>query len=288
MQILEHKFVLSSAFAALLGGAILFGSEPQDYSVEAVGGNVHTLLGGRGGNIGVQVGEDGLLVIDDQFLDNAARIEAALSTLAPGAPEFLINTHYHGDHTGGNAHFGEVSLIVAHANVRVRLESEGKPAQALPVVTYADGLSIHFNGEEVRLLHVANAHTDGDTVVWFVGSNVVHMGDLYFEIGYPYIDVDGGGSPLGLLAGIDAILERVPEDARIISGHGKITGTEELRVYREMIATIVGRVRELKAEGFSLQEILDARVTEEFDERWTWAFIDATKLVTSVVRGLAD
>jgi len=269
----------STAF--LLFTAATFLGEPQDGPVP-VAGNVSFYPGSRGGNLGFQVGEDGLLLIDDKFENTTDEVDAAIAKLSKSPPEFLVNTHYHGDHTGGNAHLGQHATIVAHDNVRVRLVEEGKPAAALPVVTYADGLSLHYNGEEVRLFHVPNAHTDGDTVVWFQGSNVIHMGDLYFQVGYPFIDVAGGGSAEGLLAGLDLVLERAPEDARLIPGHGVVTGIEGLREYRDMIATVLGRVRELTAEGFSVEEMLESGVTEEYDERWTWGFIDSKRFVESV------
>jgi glyoxylase-like metal-dependent hydrolase (beta-lactamase superfamily II) len=286
-------------FALVLSGAWLTGAEQElDVSVEPVGGKVSMLSADGAGNLGVQVGEDGILVIDDQFLDRADALLEAIGTLAEGDPTFLINTHWHGDHTGGNARFGRTATILAHTNVRRRLvgdattggrtSQEAQPAVALPVVTYEDGVSVHFNGEEVRLIHVPAAHTDGDTVVWFTGSNVIHLGDLYFEIGFPFVDVQSGGDVEGMIAGLRGLMDRVPADVRVIPGHGVVTGLDGLESYVTMLETITGRVRELQAEGFSVDEMLEAGVAEEFAERWTWGFIDARRFVGSVVASLDD
>jgi cyclase len=226
-------------------------------------------------------------------------VEQALKTLADGAPVYLINTHWHGDHTGGNPHFGKQATIIAHENVRRRLvgdesiggrvSEEALPAEALPTITYAEGVSLRFNGEEIRLSYVGGgAHTDGDTVVWFTGSNVVHMGDVYFQAGYPFVDTNSGGDVRGIIAAVEQVLETVPEDARIIPGHGEVTGTEGLRDYLEMLRTITGRVEELLAEGFTVDEMMEAEVTAEFDERWgSFAFVPPRRFVESVVTSLS-
>jgi cyclase len=283
---LSTSKLLPLAAAALLVGAYVSGSSPRDLEAVPVGGNVSYLVGAPGGNIGVSVGDSGLLVVDDKFARNADEIDAVLAKLGDGAPRFLINTHAHGDHTGSNAHFGAVSSIVAHRNVRVRLAGEGMPPVALPVVTYDDGISIHFNGEEVHLIHVPTAHTDGDTAVWFEGSNVLHTGDLYFQSGYPVIDISIGGNAVGLVAGLDQLLALVPEDARVIPGHGDVTGVDGLREYRDMLATILDRVRELHAEGFSVDEILEAEATADYDERWGGGYISPRRLVESMLASL--
>ena len=282
------KLLLSASFLGLLASAALIHPVPSQTAPEPVAGGVSYLAGSGGGNVGFLSGPDGLLLIDDKFENTTAEIDAAIAALDSGPARFLVNTHYHGDHTGGNAHLGGGLTIVAHDNVRGRLAADGQPAVALPVVTYADGVSLHFNGEEVRLIHVPSAHTDGDTVVWFRGSNVVHMGDLYFQIGYPYLDVGAGGSAQGLVAGLDRLLELLPRDARFIPGHGIVTGRAELVAYRDMVATVLERVRELKAEGVSVDDMLAGGVTEEYDQRWTWGFIDARRFVESIARGLDD
>ena len=287
---LHRSLRILAAFSlfALFTGAWVLGAEAESEGPELVAGRVHYLIGSKGGNVGLQKGPDGVLVVDDKFADTTEEIERAIASLQSGRPTWLINTHHHGDHTGGNAHFGKSLTIVAHDNVRKRLEAEGGAATGLPVVTHADGASLHFNGEEVRLIHVPRAHTDGDTVVWFKGSKVIHLGDLYFQIGFPFLDVASGGSAQGLVAGLDRILELVPADTKVVPGHGVVTGVDGLREYRDMVATSLERVRELKAEGFSADDMLAAGVVEDYVERWTWGFIDAKKFVTSIVAGLDE
>jgi glyoxylase-like metal-dependent hydrolase (beta-lactamase superfamily II) len=284
------KLFLAPGFLVLL--ALAVASAPQEIEVRAekVGGNVHVLFG-QGGNIGVSSGPDGLLIVDDQFERLAPKIEARLAELAPSpdktAPRFLVNTHHHGDHTGGNARFGKSAVILAHENVRARLEEERAAAPALPVVTYADGVSVHWNGEEVRLVHVPGAHTDGDSVVWFTRSNVVHLGDLYFQLGYPFVDVASGGNVLGLITGLRGLLPKLPDDVRLIPGHGVVTGKKELLDYLGMLETITERVRAQRAAGHDLAAMMAAGVTKDFDERWGhFDFVPPEKFVQSVIDSL--
>lgn len=287
------RLVLVPTLATCLALGLAFGRPSrQEVTVRAekVGGSVSMLVG-QGGNLGVSSGPDGILLIDDQFENLAPKIEAALGELAGsaerGVPRFLLNTHHHGDHTGGNGHFGKVATILAHENVRARLLDEKRPEAALPVITYADGVSIHWNGEEVRLIHQPNAHTDGDTVVWFTGSNVVHMGDLYFQLGYPFVDVAGGGNVLGLIEGVQSMLARLPADVRVIPGHGEVTGVEGLREYAAMLQTITDRVREHLAKGEDAKAMLAAGVTRDFDARWGhFDFVPPEKFVQSVIDSL--
>ncbi len=283
---------LVPAFVALFGLGLAFARPQEEASVrsEKVAGTVSVLFG-QGGNIGVSSGPDGLLIVDDQFERLAPKIEAELAKLAPSAdkaaPRFLVNTHHHGDHTGGNAHFGRTALVLAHENVRARLADEKAPAAALPVVTFVEGLTLHWNGEAVRVLHVPGAHTDGDSVVWFQGSNVVHLGDLYFQLGYPYVDVGSGGNVLGLIEGLRALLYELPEDVRVIPGHGTVTGKAELAEYLVMLETITERVRAHLAEGRDVAAMLAAGVTKDFDARWGgFAFVPPEKFVQSVVASL--
>lgn len=285
---LPHRLVLSAPFLVLLGFGFAFARPQDDVTIvtHAVAGPV-SYLEGRGGNIGVSAGEDGLLVVDTQFQDLAPKLKSALAALEPGAPRFLVNTHFHGDHTGGNEALAQGAVLVAHENVRARLSDEKKPKGALPVVTYADGLTLHFNGEEVRLIHVAGAHTDGDTVVWFRGSNVVHLGDLYFEVGYPYVDVGSGGNVLGLIEGLERLMAELPDDVKLIPGHGKTTGKKELGEYLAMLNTITERVRSGLAEKKDVDGLMAAGVTRGFDERWGhFDFVPPRKFVESVVASL--
>jgi len=282
----RSRLALSVSFLALFGVSLARARNSQEVTIETVPvrGAVSYLVG-RGGNIGVSVGPDGVLVVDSQFQDLAPKIEAALAGLAPGAARFLVNTHHHGDHTGGNAHLARSAVVLAHENARARMLEE--KAGGLPVVTYADGVTLHWNGEAVRLLHVPGAHTDGDTVVWFTGSNVIHLGDLYFELGYPFVDVQSGGNVVGLIEGLERLLAELPDDVRIIPGHGKATGKAELAAYLVMLNTITERVRSGLAAKKDVETLLREGVTKDFDERWGhFDFVPPRKFVQSVVDSL--
>lgn len=238
-----------------------------------------SVLFGQGGNIGVCAGDDGVFLIDDQFAPLAPQIEAALDEISDGPLRFLLNTHWHGDHSGGNAHFGREATILAHENVRRRLAGDASiggnvtPAgesapSSLPVVTFEEGISLHLNGQRVDLVHYANGHTDGDTVAFFPDAKVAHMGDLFFESQYPYVDVSSGGSTLGVLAALEAVLARVGDDWKIIPGHGRVSDRETLAGYREMIEEVVARVREAVAIGDDPATMLANGLLDDFNERW--------------------
>ena len=214
----------------------------QDFSdvrieVTPVAGNVY-VLEGRGGNIGASVGADGILIVDDQFAPLAEKIRAALKKVNPGELQFVLNTHWHGDHTGGNRVFGTEATIIAHTNVRGRLSTpqtvrgrdvEPLPIEALPVITFDESLSIHFNGEEIRVIHFPHGHTDGDSVVFFTGSNVVHMGDTFFAGRFPFVDLASGGDVKGLTRNIQTVIDRLGADAKIIPGHGPLSTPQDLK-----------------------------------------------------------
>jgi len=194
-----------------------------------------------GGNIGVSVGPDGIVLIDDKFAALAPKIEAALRAISDKPVRFIINTHVHGDHTDGNAAFGQRSTIIAHENTRKRLiTGRGKirppaPAVALPVITFEDKIAVHLNGEDIRAIHVPSGHTDTDVVVFFTKSNVVHMGDDFFNGMFPSIDTESGGSVKGLIANLTSLLDQIPANAKIIPGHGKLATTTELRAFLTML-----------------------------------------------------
>jgi glyoxylase-like metal-dependent hydrolase (beta-lactamase superfamily II) len=264
--------------------------EGQKVQAQPVAGQVAVLFG-EGGNIGVSSGPDGVLLVDAQFERLAPEIEKALARLAGdparARPRFLVSTHHHGDHTDGNKHFGRAAVIAAHENVRAWLQEAGVPAQSLPVVTYTEGLALHWNGEEIRLIHVPGAHTDGDSVAWFTGSNAVHLGDLYFQVGYPFVDTRSGGSVLGLIEGLRGLLPRLPDDVRVIPGHGTVTGKGELEEYVAMLETITDRVREQLASGKDVPAMLAAGITRDFDERWgRFEFVPPQRFLESVVASL--
>ena len=243
------------------------------------------MLVGSGGNIGVSVGSDGLFLIDDQYAILTAKVEEALARLHPEPPRFVLNTHWHRDHTGGNENLASKgSVIVAHDHVRARMSVDqalkffqravkASPPKALPAITFNDSLSLHVNGEEIRGSYVPNAHTDGDVVIVFRRANVMHAGDLYFEGRYPFIDVDTGGSVAGLIAAVDHMLAISNDDTRIIPGHGKLSNREGLVEYRKMLATTSARIRELVRAGRSVDEVLAAAPNADYDATWAWPFI---------------
>ena len=249
------------------------------------------VLFGAGGNVGVSVGEDALFIIDDQYAPLSPKILAALKQLSDKPIKFVLNTHWHGDHTGGNENMGKGgALIVAHDNVRNRMSTEQfialfkskvppSPKVALPVVTFSTDVTFHINGDEVYGFHVPKAHTDGDTVVHFKKSNVIHMGDVFFNGWYPFIDVSSGGSPEGVIAAADRVLAMSDDNTKIIPGHGPVAGKGDLKAYRDMLASVSGRVKALMKEGKKLDEIKAAKPSAEFDEKWGKAFIKADAFI---------
>jgi glyoxylase-like metal-dependent hydrolase (beta-lactamase superfamily II) len=254
-----------TGLAALCTGAIvlLFAAAShaqQDFSkveVKAthVAGNVY-MLTGSGGNIGVSVGPDGILIVDDQFAPLAEKIKAALNRLSPGKLKFVLNTHYHGDHTGGNQHFGQQAPVIAHTNVRKRLG--GKPGESKPelaVITFDDSLSVWFNGEEIKLVHVPPAHTDSDSIVYFTDANVIHFGDTFFSGRFPNIDLSGGGDVRGYIRNVEDALKKTPVDARLIPGHGPLSTVKELKAFHKMLVETSGIVEKAIAAGKTLDQV---------------------------------
>lgn len=230
-----------------------------------VAGNVY-VLEGAGGNIGVSAGEDGILIVDDQFAPLADKIRASLKTLNPGKLRFILNTHWHGDHTGGNVAFGPEAPIIAHDNVRKRLSTEQhsqifksttppSPKEALPVITFDQSLSVHFNGEEIRAIHFPQGHTDGDSVIFFTTSNVVHLGDDFFSGSFPFVDLDSGGSVEGLTKNIAELINKIPAGAKLIPGHGPVSTLDDLKSYHHMLVETTAIVRQKIAANKSLAEI---------------------------------
>ena len=253
------------------------------------------VLFGAGGNIGVSVGDDALFIIDDQYAPVNPKILAALKLLTDKPVKFVFNTHWHGDHTGGNEKMGNAgALIVAHDNVRKRMSTEQfiahfksktppSPKAALPVVTFSTDVTFHINGDEVFGFHVPNAHTDGDIVVQFKKSNVIHMGDTFFNGWYPFIDVSSGGSPEGVIAAADRVLALADENTKIIPGHGPVSNKADLKNYRDMLATVTGRIKALLKQGKKLDEIKAAKPSAEFDEKWGKAFISPNAFTEMLV-----
>jgi cyclase len=241
-----------------------------------VSGNIY-MLEGAGGNIGVSVGPDGVLIVDDQFLPLAPKIEAALAKLHTNAPKFLLNTHWHGDHTGGNPHFGKKASIIAHTNVRKRLaDKSDTPKEALPVVTFDDSLSVHFNGEEIRVIHLPPGHTDGDSVIHFTKSGVIHTGDQFFNARFPFIDLGSGGDVAGYVKNVETLLAKLPSGAKIIPGHGALATREDLVKFHQMLTETLGIVRKGIAEGKTLEQVKAVGLPEKYKD-WGTGFINASR-----------
>jgi glyoxylase-like metal-dependent hydrolase (beta-lactamase superfamily II) len=239
-----------------------------------------SMLVGQGGNIGVSVGDDGVFLVDDQFAPLTERILAAVRTLSDRPVEYVVNTHWHYDHTGGNRNLGTAgALLVAHDNARRRLAAgqtiepfgtvvPPEPAEGLPVVTFSDTLTFHLNGETVQVFHVQNAHTDGDAIVHFQGSNAFHMGDTYFNGMYPFIDVSSGGSVTGVLRAVDAVLARADDATKIIPGHGPLSDRKELVAYREMLTTAKRWGTEAIEAGMTREQMIADKILSDLDRRW--------------------
>ena len=237
------------------------------------------MLLGRGGNMGLSVGEDGAFLIDDQFAPLTAKIQAAVAEVSDHPVRWVLNTHWHGDHTGGNENLGEAgAMIVAHRNVYRRMNpaefadlvgrSAQAPRAALPVVTFDAGVQFHWNGRHIQVTHIGTAHTDGDAIVHFPRANVFHMGDTFFRGRYPFIDVNSGGGVDGVIAAANFVLEQSNDDTRIIPGHGELASAEHLREYRNMLETVRLRVASMVAEGRSEDEVVAAAPTSDLDAAW--------------------
>jgi len=244
-----------------------------------------------GGNVGVSVGSDGLVLIDDKFAPLAPKLEAALRTVSNQPVRFVINTHYHGDHSDGNAVFGQKSTVIAHENTRRRLLAGSKdeppaPPAALPVITFEDKLSIHLNGEDIRAIHLPSGHTDTDVVIFFTRSNVVHMGDDFFNGMYPFIDVNGGGSVKGMIANVQKLLEQIPADAKIIPGHGPLATTKELRAFLAMLQGTTAAVEAGIKAHKTADQLKKEKALARFDS-WAHGFFKAEDFIDLLYSDLA-
>jgi glyoxylase-like metal-dependent hydrolase (beta-lactamase superfamily II) len=256
------------------------------------------MIAGQGGNIGIFTGRDGTFLIDDQFAPLTGKIIEAIKSVGGDYPKFLINTHYHGDHTGGNENLGQGgTLIFSHDNVRERLSTgsfikafnmkmAGISREGLPVVTFSEDISFHLNGDSVRAIHVPNAHTDGDSFIYFKGANVIHAGDFFFNGIYPFIDVNHGGSLKGMIIAVDKVLSMADENTKIIPGHGPLSDKAQLKSYRQMLGTAYERLRRLKAEGKTAQEAVAAKPLADLEAIWGDGVFKSDRWIVLIYSGV--
>jgi len=287
--------------ACLAAGACF--AQDRDFSkveikVTKVGGSVY-MLQGAGGNIGASVGEDGIVVVDDQYAPLAEKIQAALKGITDKPVRFIINTHYHQDHTGGNEFFQKQAPIIAQDNVRKRLEEGGqagnggslhmeskpRPKEALPIITFDHDVTVHLNGEDIRALHFPAGHTDGDSVIYFPKSNVVHMGDDFVTYGFPFIDVDGGGSIDGMIAGVEGAVASLPADVKVIPGHGNVSTLEDVHAYVQMLKDTRAAVHDALQKKMSLAEMREKKILDPW-KKYSGDFVSEDVFLETVYNSL--
>jgi cyclase len=291
---------LISAFLLMTGGAIA----QQDFSkveikVTKVSGNIY-LLEGAGGNIAASVGQDGIVIVDDQFAPLAEKIQAALKGITDKPVRFIINTHYHGDHTGGNEPFSNAgSTVIAQDNVRKRLESggtagnggsikiENKPANkaALPIITFANDVTVHLNGEDIRALHFPAGHTDGDAIIFFPKNNVVHMGDDFVRYGFPFIDVASGGSVQGMISAMEKAITMLPPDVKVIPGHGAISNLDDVRAFVKMLKETSAVVQQAIDRRQTLEQMKQAKILAPW-QKFSGDFVKTDAFIETLYNSL--
>ncbi|MBL0156665.1 MAG: MBL fold metallo-hydrolase [Bryobacterales bacterium] len=267
---MHQAIVIALALFASLALAQQQDFNKVEIKVTKVSGNIY-MLEGSGGNIGVSAGEDGIVIVDNQYAPLAAKIREALKGIVDKPVRFVINTHYHGDHTGGNVNFGETSTILAHDNVRKRLLT-GTPKAGLPVITFDHDVSVHVNGEDIRALHFPSGHTDGDVIVFFPKSNVVHMGDDFVRYGFPYIDIKSGGSVQGMIDGLEKTIGQLPPDVKVIPGHGAVSNLDDVREFVKMLKATSAIIQNGITAGKSLETLKSENVMAAW-QKWSGSFI---------------
>jgi cyclase len=295
------KIKLTLLVTVLIGGLIYFAPAGQadEVKIETVQLTKQIfMMTGKGGNLGLFIGEDGTFLIDDQFAPLTEKIVAAIKSVGGDVPKFLINTHYHGDHTGGNENLGRGgTLIFSHDNVRERLSSGSfiaafkaqRPAvseEGLPVVTFSEDITFHLNGDSLHAMHAPHAHTDGDSFIYFEKANVIHAGDLFFNGFYPFIDVTHGGSLKGMLKAVDKVLAQADDNTKIIAGHGPLGNKSQLAEYRQMLGVAYERLRKLKAEGKTAQEAAAAKPLADLEESWGDGMFNGDRWIEIIYSGV--
>jgi glyoxylase-like metal-dependent hydrolase (beta-lactamase superfamily II) len=298
----RHALILATTCWALLAAPAAIGDvaggTAAAIEVQRLRPGLH-LLSGAGCNVVAWTGPDGLVLVDSGKAEAAPQLVEAVARIAPRGTRFLFNTHWHPDHTGGNALLGQAgALAVSQENVRLRmaepqdlreygLEVPAAAAEALPVVTFADSLVLNMNGDRLELLHAPAAHTDGDGIAWWVQANVVHLGDVFYAGGYPFIDTGSGGSLAGLVAAVETVLSRADARTLIVPGHGPVSTRAELAGYRDMLVAVGRRVRELAEQGRNLEEVLAAEPTAAFDARYGAGGVSAERFVRLLFEDLS-
>jgi glyoxylase-like metal-dependent hydrolase (beta-lactamase superfamily II) len=253
---------------------------------ERVKDNIY-MLKGSGGNIGVLTGEDGVTMIDDQFLQLGKKIQDAIAKLDKGPIRFTLNTHIHGDHSGSNEYFKQLgSTVIAHDLVRERMIRQPREKDAWPLITFPAALRLHLNGQDVDLLHFGPGHTDGDVVIHFKQANVFHMGDLFVRYGYPYIDMSSGGNINGLIENVDKALALMDDQSLVIPGHGELSRKGDVKKYRDRLVTIRDKVAAALKQGKKREDLAGLGITTPFDEEWGKGFIKGKDFVMVVAAGL--
>jgi cyclase len=297
------------ALLLLLCAAALAAAQDQDFSkveikVTKVSGNIY-MLQGAGGNIAASVGEDGIVIVDDQYAPLADKIAAALKGIgATDKPvRFVINTHYHGDHTGGNLAFAtNGSTVIAQDNVRKRLETGGKagigtsisreqpaaPKGGLPIITFEHDVTVHLNGEDIRALHFPVGHTDGDAIVFFPKANVVHMGDDFVRYGYPFIDVISGGSVQGMIAACDKVASLLPDDVKVIPGHGQLSSLSDVREYSVMLKESSAAIQAAINRGMTVDQMKKDKLLAPWDKKYSGEFINSDLFIETLYNSLTN
>jgi cyclase len=299
VRILSLYGVLALSLVAASGQAQGPNFDTVQVATVRVAGGVY-MLTGAGGNMGVSVGDNGVFLVDDQYAPLTAKIVAAVKAIRDEPIRFVLNTHWHGDHTGGNENMGAAgALIVAHENVRKRMSVEQflemfnwrtppSPQAALPIVTFTDAVTFHLNGDDIHAFHVPPAHTDGDAIVHFRTANAVHMGDIFFNGMYPFIDISTGGSIDGMIAAVDRVLRMIASDTKVIPGHGPLASRADLQAYRDMLAGVRAQVMRHVTLRQTLKQVVAAKATRQFDEKWGKGFLAPDQFVELVYRDLVS